>query len=366
MFGSAESLHPDDALEFNSKELRSMCRRHGTRLIDVAPYNKQANGLVERFIQTVKRALLARLHGSDTRTWDEALSHVVSTYMTTAQAVRGGVSPYELTYGQSPVSIEARALQAAAPRAAFAVGHGARVAAATEQRVAALVPLALAARDKSAATPLQAAQAAPSFALGDTVWLENTERAAEASAFANRQKRFGPYIVHLVDATNARVQLRVLATGRVVTDRRSGRAGKPVWIATRRLTKASGDVSQPHGSWIGFHDRNALPSAERAAQAALDEKESMFRTALERRPASVVKDKKWSTALDIGDGRIVDVVALRQAPEGPIATVIVSNGRAVEVSGKRYERITRLARHLSPQVQRLRSLEAPDELELAP
>jgi hypothetical protein len=32
------------------------------------PYNKQANGLVERFIQTVKRALLARLHGSDTRT----------------------------------------------------------------------------------------------------------------------------------------------------------------------------------------------------------------------------------------------------------------------------------------------------------
>jgi hypothetical protein len=90
------------------------------------------------------------------------------------------------------------------------------VAAATEQRVA-----AFAARDKSAATPLQAAQAAPSFALGDTVWLENTERAAEASAFANRQKRFGPYIVHLVDATNARVQLRVLATGRVVTDRRS-------------------------------------------------------------------------------------------------------------------------------------------------
>jgi hypothetical protein len=114
VFGPAESLHPDDALEFNSKELRSMCRRHGTRLIDVAPYNKQANGLVERFIQTVKRALLARLHGSDTRTWDEALSHVVSTYTTTAQAVRGGVSPYELTYGQSPVSIEARALQAAA------------------------------------------------------------------------------------------------------------------------------------------------------------------------------------------------------------------------------------------------------------
>jgi hypothetical protein len=59
VFGPAESLHPDDALEFNSKELRSMCRRHGTRLIDVAPYNKQANGLVERFIQTVTGAARA-------------------------------------------------------------------------------------------------------------------------------------------------------------------------------------------------------------------------------------------------------------------------------------------------------------------
>lgn len=160
--------------------------------------------------------------------------------------------------------------------------------------------------------------------------MENTEQAAESS---NRQKRFGVYVVHLVDATNARVQLRVLATGRVVTDRRAGRGGKPVWIATRRLTKTSGDVTQPHGAWIGSHDRNALPSAERAAQAALDEKESMFRTALVRRPAYVKPDESRPAALDIGDGRIVDVVALRQTPTGPVATVILKNGRAVEVEG---------------------------------
>jgi transposase InsO family protein len=81
VFGPPESLHPDDALEFNAKALRSMCGRHGTRLINVAPYNKQANGLVERFIQTIKRALLARMHGRNAASWDKELSEAVWSYM---------------------------------------------------------------------------------------------------------------------------------------------------------------------------------------------------------------------------------------------------------------------------------------------
>jgi hypothetical protein len=160
--------------------------------------------------------------------------------------------------------------------------------------------------------------------------------------------------------TRARVQLRVMATGRVVTDRRSGSVGQPVWFAKRRLTKTLGDVKQPHGAWLGLHDRNALPTAERIAQAQLDKKESQFRVALERRPAHVVPGSKWTAAVDIGDGRIVDIVALRNSTDGPIATVVLSNGRAVEVGGSRYERITKLARHLSPDVQRARAHHAPD------
>jgi hypothetical protein len=89
---------------------------------------------------------------------------------------------------------------------------------------------------------------------------------------------------------------------------------------------------------------------------------AQFRVALQRRPAHVVVDKQWPATFDIGDGRIVDVVALRNSTLGPIATVVVSNGRAVEVWGKRYERIIRLARHLAPEVQRLRARHAPDAL----
>lgn len=366
VFGPAETLHPDDALEFNSKAIRSMCSRHGTRLIEVAPYNKQANGLVERFIQTVKRALLARLHGRDARAWDEELSGAVWSYMSASQVVRGGASPYELTYGQAPVSQEAQYLQAVEPRPVHAVDDGAQVAQAVKQRIDMLVPKALAARDKAAAKPLAASHAAPTFALGDIVLVENTERAAETTAFENRQKRFGPYIVHVVDNTNARVQLRVLSTGRVVTDRRAGNAGRPVWFATRRLTKTNGDITQPHGTWLGSHDRSALPSSERVKQASLDEKESKFRQALQRRPTFVVTDNKWPASFDVGNGRIIDIVALRNSTRGPVATVIVSNGRAVEVWGKRYEHITRMARHIDPALQRQRAHNAPDSLTMAP
>jgi hypothetical protein len=375
VFGPAESLHPDDALEFNSKELRSMCsapRYAPDRRRAVQQASEWPGGTVHSDCEACAAGALARSRRS--HVGRRAVASRVDLHDNVARCaaacrrssrVRGGVSPYELTYGQAPVSQEARALQAAAPRAKFAIGEGAQAAAAAKQAVEALASKAHAARDKAAAKPLAAAQAAPTFALGDTVWWRTPNRLPSRRRL-NRQKRFGVYVVHLVDATNARVQLRVLATGRVVTDRRAGRGGKPVWIATRRLTKTSGDVTQPHGAWIGSHDRNALPSAERAAQAALDEKESMFRTALVRRPAYVKPDESRPAALDIGDGRIVDVVALRQTPTGPVATVILKNGRAVEVEGKRYKRITRMARHLAPEVQRLRARHAPDVIEMAP
>jgi hypothetical protein len=126
-------------------------------------------------------------------------------------------------------------LQAIAPRALHsAVDEGARGGAGhSSSRVAALVPRALAARDKSAVN----AAGRPRRRRQRLLWAmscgsRTPSEPPKASAFENRQKRFGPYIVHLVDSTNARVQLRVLATGRVVTDRRSGngqasRSGSP-------------------------------------------------------------------------------------------------------------------------------------------
>lgn len=357
-FGPPKTLHPDGALELNSNALRSVCRQHGTRISTTAPYNKQANGLAERFIQTVKRGLLSRLQGSAPDMWDRELSKAVSSYMTSVQTVRGNVSPYQLTYGQAPVLPQARALQAAQPSQSYAIADGAAMAQAIQQKVDTMVAKAQAARDKAATKPLAAAQAAPKFEVGDVVWVENTEQAAENTAFANRQKRFGPYIVHAHDKENARVQLRVLATGRVASSRMPGKKGDPTWFATRRLTKVVGDVTKPQGSWLGMLDRNALSSTERATQVELDMKESKFREQLRARESRVAMEDARNVKFI--ERRIVDVVALRQTPAGPIVTVVLANGRAVEVPGKKYSHILGMASRLHPEVQRVRAHNAPD------
>lgn len=137
-----------------------------------------------------------------------------------------------------------------------------------------------------------------------------------------------------------------------------GKQGDATWFATRRLTKVVGDVTNPQGSWLGAFDRNALSSAERATQVALDMKESKFREQLKVRESRVAHEDARGTKFE--ERRIVDVVALRQTPAGPIVTIVLANGRAIEVNGKKYPYILGLASRLSPEVQRARAHNAPD------
>jgi hypothetical protein len=64
-FGPPESLHPDDALEFNAKALRSMCGRHGTRLINVAV--QQTGERPRRAVHSDDQACAARAHARSQR-----------------------------------------------------------------------------------------------------------------------------------------------------------------------------------------------------------------------------------------------------------------------------------------------------------
>jgi hypothetical protein len=123
------------------------------------------------------------------------------------------------------------------------------------------------------------------------------------------------------DKENARVQLRVLATGRVAASRMPGKKGDPTWFATRRLTKVVGDVTKPQGSWLCALDRNALSSTVRATQVELDTKESKFRELLRAHESRVASQDARN--VKFVERRIVDVVALRQTPAGPIVTVIL-------------------------------------------
>jgi hypothetical protein len=66
-------------------------------------YHPQANGLSERVVHVVKRALRKWCLWHAAEEWDEYLPWVAMGYNFSAQASLAGFSPYQLLYGRDPV-----------------------------------------------------------------------------------------------------------------------------------------------------------------------------------------------------------------------------------------------------------------------
>ncbi|XP_049275984.1 uncharacterized protein K02A2.6-like [Rhipicephalus sanguineus] len=56
-FGFPETIVSDNGPQFTSQEFKQFVREMGCRHVQTAPYNPSANGLAERFVQTLKNAL---------------------------------------------------------------------------------------------------------------------------------------------------------------------------------------------------------------------------------------------------------------------------------------------------------------------
>src|SRR5690606_24761160 len=104
--------------EFKSEHLRRAMQRYGVQVQPNAPHNKQANGVVERFIKTFKSVLLAATIDAPER-WRERLPGARSAYMAHVSAARG-YSAFELLHGAAPALIHERRLAAYHGEPAFA------------------------------------------------------------------------------------------------------------------------------------------------------------------------------------------------------------------------------------------------------
>ncbi|KHJ40181.1 integrase core domain protein [Trichuris suis] len=60
-FGYPEVLVSDNGTQFSASEFTAFCAENGIRQMTTAPYHPQSNGQVERFVETLKRALKNRL-----------------------------------------------------------------------------------------------------------------------------------------------------------------------------------------------------------------------------------------------------------------------------------------------------------------
>ena len=62
----------------------------------------QADGLAERMVQTIKRALRKYCLQHDNTTWDTALPYIAMGYRMSKQSSLSDYSPYFLLYGREP------------------------------------------------------------------------------------------------------------------------------------------------------------------------------------------------------------------------------------------------------------------------
>ena len=356
-FGPPRTITVDGALETTSNAWRAFCRRSGITPVTTTPYNKQANGLVERAVQTIKRGVLAATHNAGAESWVETLPQVLYAYACATQPARGGVSPYELTFGtRPPITGAAHEASGIAPaQQEFTASDGASIAAAAKAGAEAAQARAAAAQAATAAARVPEEQ----FRTGDVVWLENTDSNVGATAFAKRQKRHGPYVVHTADLSKPRVTLRVLATGRIVRKRQTGQVG-PLWVATRRLTRVVGDPARAGGGWRGVHDRGALPAGERADQLAQD----VAAARLPKRARAIRIAPDDAEGVSVGDGSVAAVHGWFRAPTGERVIVVLHNGLAADVAAIKYPQLMAVARQLSARAQVAAVAAAPSSLSI--
>lgn len=82
-FGYPDTIISDNGSQFTSPELKAFIRELGARHVTTAPYHPSSNGLAERFVQSLQKALRK---GKSTESLDETLHKFLLTYRNTPHA----------------------------------------------------------------------------------------------------------------------------------------------------------------------------------------------------------------------------------------------------------------------------------------
>lgn len=104
--GVPDEIITDQGTNFTSRLLQLFHRQLGITAIKTTPYHPQADGLVERFNQTLKK-MLQKFVADTGRDWDQWLPFLLFAYREVPQASTG-FSPFELLYGwevQGPLDL---------------------------------------------------------------------------------------------------------------------------------------------------------------------------------------------------------------------------------------------------------------------
>ena len=96
-YGLPDQIVSDNGPQFTSEDFQMFLKNNGVKHIRSAPYHPATNGLTERFVQTLKKAIVAGK--SDSRSHDHKLASFLLKYKTTPHTVTG-VPPSTLFLGR--------------------------------------------------------------------------------------------------------------------------------------------------------------------------------------------------------------------------------------------------------------------------
>ena len=100
--GLPDQLVSDNGPQFTSEEFTCFLRSNGIKHTLTAPYHPATNGAAERFVQTLKRAILAGRN--DPRPAQHKLASFLLSYRTTPHSVTG-ISPSVMLNGGRPKTV---------------------------------------------------------------------------------------------------------------------------------------------------------------------------------------------------------------------------------------------------------------------
>jgi transposase InsO family protein len=101
-YGMLEIIISDMGGEFNNKLMKEVCKYFKIKHINTSAYHPQANGMIERFNQTMKSMINKTMQDGDGPNWDQYIQSVCYSYRITKHATTK-YSPFFLLYNQHPL-----------------------------------------------------------------------------------------------------------------------------------------------------------------------------------------------------------------------------------------------------------------------
>ena len=95
--GVPERLHSDQGPQFESVLFQELCKQFGIRKTRTTPYHPQSDGMVERFMRTLKD-MVAKYTDTQGLTWDDTVKAYAMAYNSAIHSTTG-YSPFFLVHG---------------------------------------------------------------------------------------------------------------------------------------------------------------------------------------------------------------------------------------------------------------------------